>query len=239
MYFTDDTENAIVEYNSCVDERVKNRLFNERIYFPFYKIAVNLINTFKFSYFEDSIDDVTNDVVSYMVEKMHTYDQDRGKAFGYFSVTAKNYLIHLNNGNHKSFKKTEIMSNMPEGWDVVSSGFHDAQNVIEYSEFNKMIVKFWDENLNKIFFNKRDVQIADSIVELFRQSPNIENFNKKHLYLLVREMGDHRTHYITKIVQQMKPYQQKLLNDYQDTGNVTYDLNDYHIDNLECEFFQK
>ena len=60
---------------------------------------------------------------------------------------------------------------------------------------------------------KRDIQIADAVLELFRRADYIENFNKKHLYLLIREMTDCKTHYITKVVNVMKQHQKKMLND--------------------------
>ena len=82
------------------------------------------------------------------------------------------------------------------------------------------MLKYWDENLNFVFSKKRDLQIADAILELFRRSEHIENFNKKHLYLLIREMTDYKTHYITKVVNVMKKHQKKLLNDYLEHGEL-------------------
>ena len=80
------------------------------------------------------------------------------------------------------------------------------------------MLEYWDKNLNNVFNRKRDIQIADAVLELFRRSENIENFNKKHLYLLIREMTDCKTHYITKVVNEMKEHQKKMLNDYLEHG---------------------
>ena len=54
-------------------------------------------------------------------------------------------------------------------------------------------------NLNKVFTNKRDIIVADTIIELFRMRDNIENFNKKALYIMIREMTDVQTSKITQI----------------------------------------
>jgi hypothetical protein len=81
------------------------------------------------------------------------------------------------------------------------------------------MLEYWDENLNSVFTKKRDLQIADAVLELFRRSEHIENFNKKHLYLLIREMTDCKTHYITKVVNVMKTHQKKMLNDYLEYGD--------------------
>jgi hypothetical protein len=89
---------------------------------------------------------------------------------------------------------------------------------------------YWDKNLTRVFTKKRDIQIADAVLELFRRSQYIENFNKKHLYLLIREMTDCKTHYITKVVNEMKKHQIKLLNDYLEHGTITSDTNEFWIE---------
>ena len=71
------------------------------------------------------------------------------------------------------------------------------------------------------FPKKRDVQIADAILELFRRAEYIENFNKKSLYLLVREMTGYPTHYITKVVNKMKEKQMELYNEFDREGDIT------------------
>ncbi len=89
------------------------------------------------------------------------------------------------------------------------------------------MLKYWDQNLTRVFTKKRDIQIADAVLELFRRSRYIENFNKKHLYLLIREMTDCKTHYITKVVNEMKKHQVKMLNDYLDHGMIKSPNNDF------------
>jgi hypothetical protein len=92
------------------------------------------------------------------------------------------------------------------------------------------MLEYWDKHLNSIFTKKRDLQIADAVLELFRRSEHIENFNKKHLYLLIREMTDCKTHYITKVVNVMKVHQKKMLNEYLETGQFN-DTKDEFWDN--------
>jgi hypothetical protein len=89
------------------------------------------------------------------------------------------------------------------------------------------MLKYWDINLTRVFTKKRDIQIADAVLELFRRSQHIENFNKKHLYLLIREMTDCKTHYITKVVNEMKKHQTQMLNDYFDKGMITSKSDDF------------
>src|SRR5210317_173173 len=228
MYFTQETEDAIVEYNKSNDQRFKNKIYEEKIQFAFDKLAENVLNTFKFSYFDVPKEDVQLEVVSQLIEKIHMFKEGKGKAFSYFSIVAKNYLILNNNSNYKRYKKTDLLSQMPETWNP-ENDFYQEQQGDEFSEFKDLMLEYWDKNLTKVFTKKRDIQIADAILELFRRSQFIENFNKKHLYLLIREMTDCKTHYITKVVNVMKTHQKKMLNEYLDYGELR--------DNDEDEFF--
>ena len=217
MYFGTPAQEAIIEYNKCKDPKKRSKIYEERIKYPFEKLAENVLNTFKFTYFDVPKRDVQTEVVSVMVEKMHMFKEGRGRAFSYFTIIAKNHLILKNNGNYKRWKQNSLLSDMPQTWNP-ENDFYKDQLDNEYSEFKKMMLAYWDKNLNSVFNKKRDLLIADSILELFRRSEHIENFNKKHLYLLIREMTDCKTHYITKVVNVMKQHQKKLLNDFLEHG---------------------
>jgi hypothetical protein len=226
QYFTLDTEEAIIAYNKSTSQREKNDLYKTRIQYPFEKLAENILNTFKFSYFDVSKEDVQMEVISNLIEKIHMFQEGKGKAFSYFSIVAKNYLILKNNGNYKRFKKTSLLSEMPESWNP-ENDFKQTQFGEELNEFKELMLRYWDINLTRVFTKKRDIQIADAVLELFRRSANIENFNKKHLYLLIREMTDCKTHYITKVVNEMKKHQTKMLNDYFDKGMIVSKSDDF------------
>ena len=220
MYFTQDTEDAIVAYNKSKSDRERNQLYKDRIQYPFEKLAENILNTFKFTYFDVPKEDVQCEVVAILIQKIHMFKEGKGKAFSYFSIVAKNYLILNNNSNYKRFKKTSLLSEMPESWNP-ENDFYETERGDEYNEFKDLMLTYWDLNLTNVFTKKRDVQIADAVLELFRRSQNIENFNKKHLYLLIREMTDCKTHYITKVVNVMKEHQTRMLNEYLDYGTVS------------------
>ena len=226
MYFTQDTEDAIILYNKEPKKIVRDKIYKERIQYAFDKLAENVLNTFKFSYFDVPKEDVQKEVVSQLIEKIHMFKEGKGKAFSYFSIVAKNYLILNNNKNYKRYKKTDLLSQMPQTWNP-ENDFYQAEQGDEYSEFKELMLEYWDKNLTIVFTKKRDIQIADAILELFRRSQYVENFNKKHLYLLIREMTDCKTHYITKVVNVMKQHQKKILNEYLEYGTVSTDEDEF------------
>jgi hypothetical protein len=230
IYFGKPAQDAIILFNECDDPIERSKIYEDHIKAPFEKLAEIVFNKFKFVYFDVPDIDVQRDVVSVMVEKMHMFDPALGRAFSYFTIVAKNHLILNNNNNYKRWKQTAIMSQMTETWNPPDQFYHDEEGG-EFKEFKNKMLQYWDINLTKVFVKKRDIQIADAILELFRRSEYIENFNKKQLYLLIREMTDCKTHYITKVVNIMKKHQTKMLNEYLDTGDVTSPTDEFWKDN--------
>ena len=105
-YFGDEQQDAIIEYNTNPDNfALRNKIYSKIIHPCFDKLAENIINTFKFTYFDMPFEDVKHEVVAFMVMNIHKYDHTKGsKAFSYFSIVAKNYLILHNNANYKKLK---------------------------------------------------------------------------------------------------------------------------------------
>ena len=74
IYFTQDTEDAILEYLKSTNPTQRNQIFNERINYAFHKLAENIIHTFKFYYTEvDTIPELQHEVVAFLLEKLHLY----------------------------------------------------------------------------------------------------------------------------------------------------------------------
>lgn len=225
VYFTNDTEQAIISYNKSESQKEKNQIYEKEIKYAFEKLAEFVLNTYKFKYFDMPPADVKREVVSALIEKIHMYEDGKGKAFSYFNIIAKNYLIYHNNRNFKRWKQNSLLSEMPETWNP-DDNFEEKELNNDYKEFKDIMLEYWDDNILDVFPVKRDVQIADAILELFRRSENIENFNKKHLYLLIREMTGYKTHYVTKVVNTMKSHQKRILNSFLENGTVDTELVD-------------
>ena len=99
MYFTVDTEDAIIRFNASTNQRERNEIYNNHIDYPFYKLAENILNTFKFKYFDIPPEDIKHEIVAFLLEKIHKYKKENGKAFSYFGQITKHYLIFHNNKN--------------------------------------------------------------------------------------------------------------------------------------------
>jgi len=225
MYFTGDTESAIIAYNKSNDMDEREQIYRSSIQAPLDKLAENIINRFKFPYIDGSFEEVKGQVVSFLVLNLHKFTEDKGKAFSYFSVIAKNYLILHNNLSYKSEKRMVYFSDKLDDSSIqeeliVDDSVEALENSSDTREFIRIMIEYWDNNLYRIFKKKRDIDIANAIIQLFRRSENIENFNKKAIYLLVREMTNYRTNYITKVVNKMRTHVMRQLKEYRRKGQV-------------------
>ena len=65
------------------------------------------------------------------------------------------------------------------------------------------------------------LKIGYAIVDLIKQRDEIENFNKKALYILIREMTNVNTSQITSVVNTLKKHYRKISNEYHKHGIIT------------------
>jgi len=84
----------------------------------------------------------------------------------------------------------------------------------------KLMIEYWEKNVTKIFTKERDLNIANAVIELFRNGNRIESFNKKSLYLNIREISSCKTQQITKVINKMKQYQSIIVKSYRNRGNL-------------------
>ena len=219
-YFTMDTEKAIIRYNEAEDKpKLRNKIYNEHIRKAFEKLVENIIHTFKFYYFDVSSEEVKHEVVSFLVMNMHKFKEGKGRAFSYFSIVAKNYLILNNNKNYKMGKIHSEMDVLDYKRNTQSEKA-SAQSSENATLFVDELQRFWDINLTNVFKRQKDIRVADSVLHIFRIKENIENFNKKALYILIREMTGSNTQHITRIINVMKKFNERLFYEFDKYGTV-------------------
>ena len=221
QYFTADTDLAIKEYLASVNQDERDYIFKTRIHYPFYKLAENLIHTFKFYYTEvDDLEDLKHEVICFLLEKLDYFKPERGtKAFSYFSIVGKNYLILYNNNNYKKKKQKADPLAADEDEGVLRQLGRDERKQ-EIKDFIDYFTEYIDKNMFTIFKKEHDRKVCDAVNILFKRRENLEIFNKKALYIYIREMTGVETPVITKVTKTLKKVYKKLYNEYNETGYV-------------------
>jgi hypothetical protein len=254
QYFTKETENAIIKYNNEPNPVIKNKIYQEYIHYPFYKLTQNIIHTFKFYHTEvENLEDLQHEVITFLMSKIHLFNPEKGaKAYSYFGTIVKRYLILSNQKNYNkkiNFLDIDSITNPPPEYDfnTIDSPFNlkkqnDLNILIDKNEifdedgleletynYNEKLSKFIDqyteycsENIYILFPKKNDAQIADAILELFRKRSNINIFNKKALYIYIREIIEVKTPKITKISKELYNIFKKKYKFYIENGYFEY-----------------
>jgi hypothetical protein len=225
QYFTSDTEEAILEYLKATDPLIRNKIYNERIQYAFHKLTENIIHTFKFYYTEvETIAELQHEVTAFLLEKLHLYNQSKGKAFSYFGTIAKRYLILYNNKNYEKLKNKTEISEVDEDktitLNIVNSNKEFEDELMGEHYFINKFIQYVELHLYKIFPDKEDAKTIDAIISLFKHRENIDIFNKKGIYIYIREQTEQDTPQITKVMKSLKKVYKRLLNQYLDYGYV-------------------
>ena len=209
LYFTQDTEDAIIAYNEDSSNALRNKVFNDYIHKPLFKMAENLIHRYKFYHFDAATKDVQHEVIAFLLEKLPKYTQGKGKAFSYFSIVAKNYLIQ-NNYKHYNRKKGKADVLEIDNQRNITNEAIRGEYQSEVQDFYHLFIEHVEDNIDTVIKYKRDIPIAYAVLEIFKTCENIETYNKKALYIMVREMVNVKTQYITRVVNILKEEYKRL-----------------------------
>ena len=222
-YFTKETEEYIVKYNTSTDVDYRNKIFTEHIYIPFYKLAENIIHTFKFYYTDvEAIEDLKHEIVSVLLEeKISKFDPTNGaKAYSYFGTIVKRWLINYTNKNYKKLKQVGSFDDMEESY-TPGYGRKEGYEIL-LSNFIDVWVAEMYKDIDIHFTKDTEKKIADAVLTIFKTRNDIDIFKKKALYIYIREMTDCETPHLTKVISTLKVL-------FYDKFQAKYDLGHFDI----------
>lgn len=222
-YFTKETEKYIVKYNQTTDPEEKNRIFTEHIYYPFYKLAENIIHTFKFYKTDvDSIEDLKCDIVTMLLQdKISKFDPSLGtKAFSYFGTIVKRWLIAYCNRNQLRENKQVPLDYFTEK-DGEIKNFEVAPTLTLAGFIDNWVAEMYC-NLDDMFPKDSDKQIADALLTIMRTRQDLSVISsKKTIYIYVREITGCETPYITKVLLKLKKNFKEKYQDFYEKGLIS------------------
>ncbi len=228
-YFTKDTEQAIVRYNNEPNSEVRSKIYRDEIHYAFFKLTENIIHTFKFYYTEvDQIEHLQHEVITFLLSKLHLFNPDNGaKAYSYFGTITKNWLIVYNTKNYKKRVQKAPVDELYKD-DNYSYQMGEEKEKEKLGIFIDEYVKYVEDRFDLFFPKGNDSKVADAILELFRKRENLEIFNKKALYIYIREiMATHglevKTPKITKIANKLYGLFKNNYVYYLETGYIDFE----------------
>ena len=176
MYFNETTERKLVEYQQNRDDRI----FEKYLYVPFEKIASSLLHKLKTYAIDGDLDVIIQETITFMWSKMDKFDPTRGfKAYSYFSLVARNFLINEN-------KKAQNRQNKTKN--IFDYDFGDNDSDLDIMNcYESEGVTADDDNMSS-YISKYFKNRMDNIVKILDK--NIDNFmdREKNIVLTIIEM---------------------------------------------------
>ena len=227
LYWTKETEQAVIDYNNTDDTLLKNQIFSTHLYKPLSKMTEIIIRRFRYFKLYNmklglDISDCIDDTIGFVVTKIHNFNPSKGfKAFSYLSLVIKHYLMQQNMKETK-FNLRNVQYNnymefkyeLPKQLGYVKSSQLDPSHVDLYKEILKEITNHFKTHkpvLKKIEYLK----IFDSLLDLL-ENPHGWGLggkqNKKAIFKRIKEEHDVTTRDIGYVLDQLKQKYPKIKN---------------------------
>ncbi len=204
MYFTQDHEDAILRYCTTEDRAEKEILYENLIQPAFNQMVDKIVFSYKFTSLPN-IDELRMECKVWLTTILDKYDPNRGsKAFSYFSVITKNWFIHKVKRNTKRLQR-EVPYEEAEL--ELETTFVDPGDQY-YRE--RVSQEFWQKLWNEIeswdvdFEKESEKRVYEAVKIVLSSVDDIEIFNKKAVYLYLRELTGMNTKQIVTQLNKMR-----------------------------------
>jgi len=204
-YFGRAAQEAVEEFLLVETDKERHRIFNTRLHAPFSKLVENIVFTYKFINLDESVEDLQLECLSHIYLNIHKYKPDKGKAYSYFGTMVKNYLIQksIRLSKQKNIYVTdEVTENWAEQLNMPHKTLIDETDALN-SELIEILIKDFDQHLPNIK-NHNEKKVVQAIIYLLEHRQEIDLFNKKQLYVLLREITNLSTKRITSSLARLK-----------------------------------
>ena len=188
MYFTQVHEDAIVKYALSEDRELRSKLYEEYIQPAFDQMVDKIIYTYRFTTLPN-IEYLKADCKVWLTTILNKYDPNKGsKAFSYFSVVTKNWFIHKVKRTKRRLQTEvfmeDVLNELDEDLVSTEETYLERRDDIEFWMSLNKEISTWDSFMLKE--NEKKVLMAVRI--LMDSADQIEIFNKKAIYLYLREI---------------------------------------------------
>ena len=203
-YWGEDQEDAVVEFNTNADMDDKHKVFVDVIEPAFRKLVENIYYTYNFNKILWDREQIEHDVMTHLYEKLSKFDISKNKkSFSYFGTITKNWMIHRCNADkNKRFIDDDNQDIIVQN---ISIHAYEEDEVGRHNEefINEIIGDFddWDAKEN---YTRDDFAVLEIDNDILKNYERFNIYNKKQLYVYIREATDLPSRKITKSLKKIK-----------------------------------
>ena len=196
-YFTQEHEDAIIKYCKTSSKDYREHLYGSLIQPAFNELVDKIVYTYKFNTLPNS-EILKEDCKVFLITILNKFNPDKGhKAFTYFSVITKNWFIAETKKRKKKLQKEVDYEDVPQSIieeKLVERNTHlEDRSKAEFIEVLHEEIDWWKEETS----NEQDLRVLEAVEVLFNSADQIEIFNKKAIYVYLREITGFNTKQIT------------------------------------------
>ena len=215
-YFTSVHEEAIVKYAKSESREERTELYIDYIQPAFDEMVDKIVYTYKFSNLPN-IDLLREECKIWLVTILEKYDPNRGsKAFSYFSVITKNWFIHkvkkTNQQQRRELDFDNISKSIEQDYLSTNIEYDNTREAREFWEHLWTEVESWDTGKLK----ENEKKVLEAVKILLENSQHIEIFNKKAIYLYLRELTGLNTKQVVNSLNKMRVQYRRFKKDWND-----------------------
>ncbi len=220
-YFTQVHEDAIIEYCNIDDRKQREKLYVELIQPAMSELVDKIVYTYKFTTLPN-IDDLRDECKIWLTTVLEKFNPDKGsKAFSYFSVITKNWFIHKVK-KHSIQRQREItFDKMPrhieEKYLSTRNPYEEQQELREFRAALSSEIGRWGQMPMKASEEK----VYKAVKILLENPDDIEIFNKKAIYLYLRELTGLNTKQVVSNLNKLREKYKVFKTDW-DEGNISH-----------------
>ena len=185
-YFTEVHEQAIIDYALSQELRERTKLYKVYIRPVFHEMVDKIVYTYKFNTLPN-VDSLKEECKVWLVTILEKFDPEKGhKAFSYFSVITKNWFIQKTKKNKSKLIREVEFENIHTVQEklIVENQYHNLREKEEFFILLADEVQKW----KKLNLRENELRVLEAVQILFDERENIEIFNKKAIYLYLREI---------------------------------------------------
>ena len=203
-YWGEDQEAAVIEFNTNDDIDQKHQVFVKVIDPAFRKLVENIYYTYNFNKILWDREQIEHEVMAHLYEKLGKFDVTKNKkSFSYFGTITKNWMIQRCNADkNKRFIDDDNQDMIVQN---ISISEYEENQVIHHNEdfINEIIEDFddWDAKDN---YTKDDFAVLEIVNDILKNYERFNIYNKKQLYVYIREATDLPSRKITKSLKKIK-----------------------------------
>lgn len=203
-YWGDIEEQAIVIFNTTDDIDERHKVYVTVIQPAFKKLVENIYYTYNFNKILHDFDQIEHELVTHLYEKIDRFDHNKGKkSYSFFGTISKNWLIQKSNS-----KKKIIFIDNQDKEDVIYNVSLDKDKEQTKNDSIRDFISLLPDFLKDINFyknlNKEDRLVLGVILDILENHDMFDIYNKKQLYLYIREATDLPSRKITKTITKIK-----------------------------------